>query len=160
MIDAKKIKQDFPILFQTVNDEPLIYLDNAATSQKPKQVLEAIQHYYEFDNANIHRGVHTLAERATSAYEAAREKLRRFINAASTKEVLFTRGTTTGLNWVAVGFGDLVVEEGDEIYITPMEHHSNVVPWQQLAKRKKAKLVYLPLTADGFVDVEKSSEVV
>ena len=160
MIDAKKIKQDFPILFQTVNDEPLIYLDNAATSQKPKQVLEAIQHYYEFDNANIHRGVHTLAERATSAYEAAREKLRRFINAASTKEVLFTRGTTTGLNWVAVGFGDLVVEEGDEIYITPMEHHSNVVPWQQLAKRKKAKLVYLPLTADGFVDIEKSAEVI
>ena len=94
MIDAKKIKQDFPILFQTVNDEPLIYLDNAATSQKPKQVLEAIQHYYEHDNANIHRGVHTLAERATSAYEAAREKLRRFINAASEKEVLFTRGTT------------------------------------------------------------------
>ena len=160
MIDANKIKQDFPILFQTVNDEPLIYLDNAATSQKPKQVLEAIQHYYEFDNANIHRGVHTLAERATSAYEAAREKLRRFINAASTKEVLFTRGTTTGLNWVAVGFGDLIVEEGDEIYITPMEHHSNVVPWQQLAKRKKAKLVYLPLTADGFVDVEKSAEVI
>lgn len=160
MIDAKKIKQDFPILFQTVNDEPLIYLDNAATSQKPKQVLEAIQHYYEFDNANIHRGVHTLAERATSAYEAAREKLRRFINAASEKEVLFTRGTTTGLNWVAVGFGDLIVEEGDEIYITPMEHHSNVVPWQQLAKRKKAKLVYLPLTEDGFVDVEKSAEVI
>ncbi|WP_320162807.1 cysteine desulfurase [uncultured Trichococcus sp.] len=160
MIDAKKIKQDFPILFQTVNDEPLIYLDNAATSQKPKQVLEAIQHYYEFDNANIHRGVHTLAERATSAYEAAREKLRRFINAASEKEVLFTRGTTTGLNWVAVGFGDLIVEEGDEIYITPMEHHSNVVPWQQLAKRKQAKLVYLPLTEDGFVDVEKSAEVI
>ena len=160
MIDAKKIKQDFPILFQTVNDEPLIYLDNAATSQKPKQVLEAIQHYYEHDNANIHRGVHTLAERATSAYEAAREKLRRFINAASEKEVLFTRGTTTGLNWVAVGFGDLIVEEGDEIYITPMEHHSNVVPWQQLAKRKQAKLVYLPLTEDGFVDVEKSAEVI
>ena len=160
MIDADKIKQDFPILFQSVNDEPLIYLDNAATSQKPRQVLDAIQHYYEHDNANIHRGVHTLAERATTHYEEAREKLRRFINAASTKEVLFTRGTTTGLNWVSRSFGDSVIEEGDEIYITPMEHHSNVVPWQQLAKRKNAKLVYLPLTADGFVDVQKSAEVI
>jgi len=160
VIDANKIKQDFPILFQSVNDEPLIYLDNAATSQKPKQVLDALQHYYEHDNANIHRGVHTLAERATVQYEAAREKLRRFINAASTKEVLFTRGTTTGLNWVSRSFGDSIVEEGDEIYITPMEHHSNVIPWQQLAKRKNAKLVYLPLTADGFVDVEKSAEVI
>lgn len=160
MLDAERIKQDFPILFQTVNDEPLIYLDNAATTQKPKQVLEVLRHYYETDNANVHRGVHTLAERATKDYEAARETVRRFIHAGSTKEVLFTRGTTTSLNWVALSFGSQIIEAGDEIYLTPMEHHSNVVPWQQLAKRTGAVLKYLPLEADGTVNVVRAQEVI
>lgn len=159
-MDVAKIRKDFPILFQEVNDEPLIYLDNAATTQKPKQVLAAIENYYLHDNANVHRGVHTLSERATQQYEAARETVRAFINAHSTKEVLFTRGTTTSLNWVAKGFGDVVVEPGDEIYITPLEHHSNIVPWQQLAKRKQAQLVYLPLNEEGSVDVAAAKAVI
>ncbi|WP_373786235.1 cysteine desulfurase [Jeotgalibaca porci] len=160
MMEIAKVRQDFPILFQTVNDEPLIYLDNAATTQKPKQVISAIENYYAHDNANVHRGVHTLSERATRQYEEARETVRAFINAASTKEVLFTRGTTTSLNWVAQGFGDQVVEAGDEIYVTALEHHSNLVPWQQLAKRKQARLVYLPLTEEGSVDVAASQTVI
>lgn len=152
MLD-KQIKQDFPILFQEVNDEPLVYLDNAATSQKPKQVIETLVHYYENDNANVHRGVHTLAERATSSYEASREKVRQFIGAKSTKEILFTRGTTTSLNWVSRSLGDALVNEGDEILISQMEHHSNVVTWQQLAKRQNAKLVYVDLTDEGELDL-------
>ncbi len=159
-MEIAKVRQDFPILFQTVNDEPLIYLDNAATTQKPKQVISAIENYYAHDNANVHRGVHTLSERATKQYEEARETVRAFINAASTKEVLFTRGTTTSLNWVAQGFGDQVVEEGDEIYITALEHHSNLVQWQQLAKRKQARLVYLPLTEEGSVDMIAAQTVI
>ena len=159
MFDANKIKRDFPILFQEVNDEPLIYLDNAATTQKPKQVLDAVKNYYEQDNANVHRGVHTLAERATRSYEEARETVRAFIHATSTKEVIFTRGTTTSLNWVAQSLGDLVIKEGDEIYISPVEHHSNIIPWQQLAKRKGAVLRYLPLQNDGVIDVEASKEM-
>lgn len=159
-MEIAKVRQDFPILFQAVNDEPLIYLDNAATTQKPKQVISAIENYYAHDNANVHRGVHTLSERATRQYEEARETVRAFINAASTKEVLFTRGTTTSLNWVAQGFGDQVVEAGDEIYVTALEHHSNLVPWQQLAKRKQARLVYLPLTEEGSVDMIASQTVI
>ena len=121
MIDVEKIRKDFPILDQIVNDEPLVYLDNAATTQKPKAVLEAVNRYYQEDNANVHRGVHTLAERATASYEAARETVRRFINASSTKEVLFTRGTTTGLNWIG-RFAEEILEEGDEVLISIMEH--------------------------------------
>ena len=153
MLD-NKIKNDFPILFQEVNDEPLVYLDNAATSQKPKQVIESLVHFYEHDNANVHRGVHTLAERATSSYEGAREKVRQFIHAKSTKEVLFTRGTTTAINWLSRSYGDANVSEGDEILISQMEHHSNIVTWQELAKRQKAKLVYVNLTDEGELDVE------
>lgn len=153
MINSEQLRKDFPILFQEVNDEPLVYLDNAATAQKPVQVLEVLKHYYEHDNANVHRGVHTLAERATAGYEAAREKVRQFINANETAEVLFTRGTTTGLNWVAASYGDANVQEGDEIVISRMEHHSNVVPWQELAKRKKAVLTYIDLTPEGFLDM-------
>lgn len=160
MLNTAKIREDFPVLFQEVNDEPLIYLDNAATTQKPRQVLGAVRHYFEHDNANVHRGVHTLAERATRQYEEARAKVRDFIHAASEREVLFTRGTTTSLNWVAGSFGDLIVREGDEIYLSPMEHHSNIVPWQQLAKRKGARLVYLPLSADGIVEVEQAAKVI
>ena len=140
MLDKNTIAQDFPILDQLVHDEPLVYLDNAATTQKPKRVLEAVNHYYLQDNANVHRGVHTLAERATAAYEAAREKVRKFINASSTKEVLFTRGTTTGLNWVA-RYAEEVLKEGDEVLISIMEHHSNIIPWQQACKKTGAKLV-------------------
>ena len=145
MLDKNTIAQDFPILDQLVHDEPLVYLDNAATTQKPKRVLEAVNHYYLQDNANVHRGVHTLAERATAAYEAAREKVRKFINASSTKEVLFTRGTTTGLNWVA-RYAEEVLKEGDEVLISIMEHHSNIIPWQQACKKTGAKLVYVSIT--------------
>lgn len=147
----KKIRQDFSILEQIINDEPLVYLDNAATTQKPKQVLEVLNNYYEKDNANVHRGVHTLAERATAAYEASREKARAFINAKSTKEVLFTRGTTTGLNWVT-HFADEVLQEDDEVIISIMEHHSNVVPWQEVCRKNGAHLVYVYLK-DGALDM-------
>jgi cysteine desulfurase/selenocysteine lyase len=154
MIDARTIRKDFPILDQQVNDEPLVYLDNAATTQKPQAVLDALNDYYHKDNANVHRGVHTLAERATHTYEAAREKVRAFIHANKTAEVLFTLGTTTSLNWVARSYGDAFVKEGDEIVISYMEHHSNIVPWQQLAIRKKATLKYISLTAEGTLDLE------
>lgn len=153
MIDAQKLRQDFPILHQLVNDEPLVYLDNAATTQKPEAVLDKLTAYYHQDNANVHRGVHTLAERATQAYEGAREKVRTFINAKETAEVLFTRGTTTSLNWVAKSFGAKFIEAGDEIVISYMEHHSNIIPWQQLAQQKKAKLVYIDITPEGYLDL-------
>lgn len=152
MIDVEKIQKDFPILDQIVNDEPLVYLDNAATTQKPKAVLEAVNRYYQEDNANVHRGVHTLAERATASYEAARETVRRFINASSTKEVLFTRGTTTGLNWIG-RFAEEILEEGDEVLISIMEHHSNILPWQEACRKAGAKLVYVYLK-DGGLDLE------
>ena len=151
-LDAYKIRQDFAILDQVVNDEPLVYLDNAATTQKPQVVLDALMTYYHEDNANVHRGVHTLAERATAAYEASREKLRQFINAKSTKEVLFTRGTTTGLNWIG-RFAEQVLEPGDEVVISIMEHHSNIIPWQEACKKTGAKLVYAYLK-DGQLDME------
>ncbi|MCF1632422.1 cysteine desulfurase [Tetragenococcus koreensis] len=159
-MNAEHLRQEFPILNQVINDESLVYLDNAATTQKPEAVLQTIGSYYHEDNANVHRGVHTLAERATEKYEDAREKVRQLINAKEAAEVLFTRGTTTGLNWVAQSFGDAFVQEGDEIVISYMEHHSNVVPWQQLAKRKKAVLKYVPLTKDGFLDMTKARQQV
>lgn len=150
--NAEAIKKDFSILDQIVNDEPLVYLDNAATTQKPKQVLAAIEDYYLRDNANVHRGVHTLAERATAAYEAARERVRSFINAASSREVLFTRGTTTSLNWVSQ-FAAERLQPGDEVLISIMEHHSNVIPWQEACRKTGAKLVYVYLK-DGALDME------
>ena len=158
MINADKIRQQFPILFQEVNDEPLVYLDNAATTQKPKAVLDKLTYYYENDNANVHRGVHTLAERATKDYEGAREKVRAFINANETAETLFTRGTTTSLNWIAKSYGDLAVSAGDEIVISYMEHHSNIIPWQQLAERKGATLKYIDITKEGFLDMESAKK--
>ena len=153
MIDLTK---DFKILNQKVNDEPLVYLDNAASTQKPQQVLDVLTNYYEHDNANVHRGVHTLAERATADYEAAREKVRKFIHAASTKEVLFTRGTTTSLNWVSK-FAEQTLTAGDEIIISVAEHHSNFVPWQQVAEKTGAilKIVYLK---DGALDIDDLKE--
>lgn len=150
----EQLKNDFAILNQIVNDEPLVYLDNAATTQKPEAVLQALETYYHTSNANVHRGVHTLAERATSQYEGSREVIRAFIHASETAEVLFTRGTTTSLNWVARSFGEMIVEPEDEILISYMEHHSNIIPWQQLAKKKNAKLIYIELTEDGQLDLE------
>ena len=158
MVQGEEVKKDFPILNQVVNDEPLIYLDSAATSQKPTAVLTAIETYYKTANANVHRGVHTLAERATSQYEAARETVRAFIKAKETAEVLFTRGTTTSLNWVARSYGEANVHEGDEIVISYMEHHSNIVPWQQLARKQKATLKYIELTKDGQLDLTSAKE--
>lgn len=152
-VPYEELRKDFKILDQHVNDEPLVYLDNAATTQKPELVLKAVEAYYHTSNANVHRGVHTLAERATVQYEGSREKVRRFINAPETAEVLFTRGTTTSLNWVAKSLGDIVVEPGDDIVISYMEHHSNIIPWQQLAKRKGAKLKYIELTDEGMLDM-------
>ncbi len=151
----KDIKSYFPILNQEVNGHKLVYLDSAATSQKPIQVIEAMKQYYEFDNSNVHRGVHTLGNRATDKYEGAREKVRNFINATSTQEIIFTRGTTTALNTVASSYGRANVAEGDEIVITHMEHHSNIIPWQQLAKEKNATLKYIELEADGTLNLEK-----
>lgn len=159
MMDGNEIKKQFPILNQEVNGHPLVYLDNAATSQKPLSVIESVNDYYKKYNSNVHRGVHTLGTKATEAYEGAREKVRRFINAASTEEIVFTRGTTVSINMVVYSYGESAVEAGDEIVITPMEHHSNLIPWQQLAKRKGATLKYIPLQADGTIlleDVEKT----
>lgn len=153
-------RQDFPILEQLVNDEPLVYLDNAATTQKPQAVIDQLVRYYQHDNANVHRGVHTLAERATAQYEAARVKVQQFINAASSAEIVFTKGTTQSLNWIAGSFGPTVVQAGDEIVISYMEHHSNLVPWQQLAKKTGAKLRYIDLLPDGQLDLEAAKQVI
>ena len=150
-IEIAKIRSDFQILDQIVNDEPLVYLDSAATTQKPRQVLDAIRAYYEHDNANVHRGVHTLAERATADYESSRDKVRAFINASSRKEVLFTRGTTTALNWVAK-FAEQILQPEDEIVISIMEHHSNIIPWQQAAAKTGAVLKFVYLK-DGELDM-------
>lgn len=158
-MNAKEIKKLFPILDQQVNGNPLVYLDSAATSQKPIQVIEKLDDYYRRYNSNVHRGVHTLGTLATDEYEGAREKVRAFLNAPDTAEIVFTRGTTTAINLVAQSYGNDHVGEGDEIVITPMEHHSNIIPWQQLAKRKGAVLKYIPLQEDGTIslaDAEKT----
>jgi cysteine desulfurase/selenocysteine lyase len=151
-------RKDFPILNREINGKPLVYLDNAATSQKPRAVIEAIVDYYSSHNANVHRGIHTLSEEATQMYEDSREKVAKFINATTSEEVIFTRGTTDGLNFIASTLGNDVVEEGDTILLTEMEHHSNLVPWQQVALNKKAKLEYVQVTETGeidFADFEK-----
>ncbi|RDI41442.1 cysteine desulfurase [Falsibacillus pallidus] len=153
-MNAKEIRKLFPILDQEVNGHKLVYLDSAATSQKPIQVIEAIDNYYRQYNSNVHRGVHTLGTRATDGYEGAREKVRKFINASSTEEVVFTRGTTTSINTIAVSYGRENVKDGDEIVISYMEHHSNIIPWQQLAKQTGATLKYLPLQEDGTISLE------
>ena len=157
--DVQKIRADFPVLDQIVNDEPLIYLDNAATTQKPQAVLDVLNHYYLQDNANVHRGVHTLAERATAEFEAARKKVQQFIHANSNKEIIFTKGTTDSLNIVAQSYGEFI-QPGDEIVISKMEHHANLIPWQQLAKRKQAVLRYIPLTVDGHLDVQAAKTII
>lgn len=156
----QEIKSYFPILNQEINGHPLIYLDSAATSQKPVQVIEALKNYYELDNANVHRGVHTLGNRATEHYEGAREKVRKFINANSMEEIIFLRGTTTAMNLIAQSYGRANVQEGDEIVITYMEHHSNIIPWQQLAKERGAILKYVELEKDGTISLEQVRAVV
>ena len=147
-IDVAAIRRDFPILAQQINGHPLAYLDNAASSQRPLQVLDAIRHYYTHDHANIHRGVHTLSHRATDLYEGARETVRAFINAASVREIVFTRGTTEAINLVAFSFGQRL-GPGDEILVTTMEHHSNIVPWQLLCERSGAVLRVAPINDAG-----------
>lgn len=153
-MDIKKIRQDFPILGEQVNGKDLIYLDTSATSQTPLKVIEAMNDYYREYNSNVHRGVHTLGTKATDAYEKARMKVRSFINAKRFEEIVYTRGTTAAINLVARSFGDLVIESGDEIVVNEMEHHANIVPWQQLAKRKGAELVFIPLEEDGTIALD------
>ncbi|MDP2138851.1 MAG: cysteine desulfurase [Candidatus Didemnitutus sp.] len=155
------IRADFPILNQQINGQPLLYLDNAATSQKPQCVIDALSTYYREDNANVHRGIHALSMRATFAYEAARERSAKFLNAASASEIVFTAGTTDGINLVANAWGDEHLKAGDVILLTEMEHHSNLVPWQLLARRTGAKLRFLPIVAGdtGLLDLGKLPEV-
>ncbi|MED1468747.1 cysteine desulfurase [Bacillus salipaludis] len=153
-MNIQDIRKLFPILDQEVNGKPLVYLDSSATSQKPIQVIEAVEKYYREINSNVHRGVHTLGTRATDAYEGAREKVRKFINAKSTQEIIFTRGTTTSINTVAASYAAANLKEGDEIVITYMEHHSNIIPWQQVAKRTGAQLKYIDLQEDGTISLD------
>ncbi|KGA96413.1 cysteine desulfurase [Alkalihalobacillus alcalophilus ATCC 27647 = CGMCC 1.3604] len=153
-MNALELKKQFPILNQQVNGNDLVYLDSAATSQKPLSVIEKVEDYYRRYNSNVHRGVHTLGTLATDGYEGAREKVRSFIGAQSIEEIIFVRGTTTALNLVASSYGRANVKEGDEIVLTPMEHHSNIIPWQQLAKATGATLKYIPLQEDGTIDLK------
>lgn len=153
--DVQKIRQDFPILNQIIDGYPLVYFDNAATSQKPEQVIEAIVHYYQHDNANVHRGVHTLSERATEAYENARLKVQHFIHAPEARECIFTRGTTESINLVASAFVQPRLKAGDEILISEMEHHSNIVPWQIITKKTGATLRVMPISAQGELLLDK-----
>lgn len=148
-LDTEAIRKDFPILGRTVQGKPLVYLDNAATSQKPVQVIDQITAYYQRSNANVHRSVHTLGEEATALYEAARDAVGRFIHAPSREGVIFTRGTTEAINLVAFSWGRTHLQPGDEILLTPLEHHSNLVPWQLLAKERGAKLVFLEIDEAG-----------
>jgi cysteine desulfurase/selenocysteine lyase len=153
------IRADFPILDQKVHGRPLIYFDNAATTQKPRQVLEALMQYYRHDNANVHRGIHELSNRATAAFEAARGRAAQFINARTADEIVFTRGTTEGINLVAQAWGATHIKAGDKILLTEMEHHSNIVPWQLLAERTGARLAFLPVTGDiGLLDLNRIDE--
>jgi cysteine desulfurase/selenocysteine lyase len=154
MLDVEKLRADFPILSVDAHDNvPLIYLDNAATSQKPTAVIEAMNDYYQGYNANVHRGIHRLSEDATAAYEGARERIARFINAPSSEQVIYVRNTTEALNLVAFTWGRANIEAGDEILLTEMEHHSNIVPWQILAEEKSAVIRYIPFLADGTLDL-------
>ena len=159
-MNAREIRELFPILNQEVNGSPLVYLDSAATSQKPVQVIEALDKYYREYNSNVHRGVHTLGTKATDGYEGSREKVRKFINAKSIEEIIFTRGTTTALNTVAASYGRDNLKEGDEIVISYMEHHSNIIPWQQVAKQTGATLKYLDLQADGTISLDTVRETI
>jgi cysteine desulfurase / selenocysteine lyase len=148
-LDVEAIRKDFPILARTVHGQPLVYLDNGATSQKPQAVIDALSHYYAEENSNIHRGVHYLSERATTVYEGAREKIKRFINAPKSQEIIFVRGTTEAINLVAQSYGRAFLKAGDEIIVSAMEHHSNIVPWQMLCEQVGARLRVIPINHDG-----------
>jgi cysteine desulfurase/selenocysteine lyase len=160
MLDINKIRKDFPILSRTVNGKPLVYLDNGATAQKPQQVIDAISHYYAFQNSNIHRGVHTLSREITIAYEEARKTIQLHLNAKQASEIIFTKGTTESINLVAHCFGKLAIAEGDEIIITQMEHHSNIVPWQLLCEEKKAVLKFIPINEAGELMLEELPQLI
>src|SRR6516165_10516601 len=158
-VDWKAIRKDFPILRQQVRGRDLIYFDSAASSQKPHAVIDALRNFYEHDNANVHRGLHTLSGRATDAYEHARQRVAEYIGAANPDEIIFTRGTTESINLVAQAWGGKFIREGDVILLTVMEHHSNLVPWQLLAERKNARLRFLPVRNDGTLDVDQLSSL-
>ncbi|MGB9697207.1 MAG: aminotransferase class V-fold PLP-dependent enzyme [Ignavibacteria bacterium] len=155
MFDVNLIRQDFPLLEVSVNGRKIVYFDNAATTQKPYQVIKAIESYYKETNSNVHRGVHFLAEKATEEYENSRQKVKEFINAESSNEIIFLRGTTEAINLVANSFGEIAIKEGDEIIISTLEHHSNIVPWQILCERKKAKLKVIPISLDGELNLNE-----
>ncbi len=154
LFDVNEVRKEFPVLHQSVNGHPLVYLDNGATSQKPRAVIDAVSHYYETYNANIHRGVHFLSENATREYEASRDTAQRFINAADRREIIYVRGTTEGINLVAQAYGRPRLKAGDEIVLSTMEHHSNIVPWQMLCQQTGAKLKVVPVTDEGELDFE------
>lgn len=153
-IDVEKIRAQFPVLHQLVNGKPLIYFDNAATNQKPRRVIDALTHYYEHDNANIHRGIHTLAERATKAYEATRLAMQTFVHAKHAEEIIFTRGVTESINLVASSYGRAFLNAGDEVIVSGLEHHSNIVPWQMICEERKAILKVIPVTEVGELDLD------
>lgn len=159
VIDWSRIREDFPILDQQVRGHPLIYFDSAASSQKPRQVIDALRHYYEKDNANVHRGLHELSSRATDAYENARSKVATYLNAASPDEIVFTRGVTEGINLIAYAWGSRFIREGDVILLTEMEHHSNLVPWQLLAQSSGATLRFIPVNDEGNLDLSELSSL-
>jgi len=159
MLDVQKIRQDFPILKRKINGHPLVYFDNAATTQKPKQVIQALVDYYENHNANIHRGIHTLAEEATALYEGARKKVAKFIGAQSAKEIIFVRNSTEAINLVAYSWARSFLTKGDEIILTEAEHHSNLIPWQILAQEKKIVLKFIKTTNDGYLDLEQYKNI-
>lgn len=158
--DVIKLREEFPILNQSLNGKPLIYFDNAATSQKPLSVINTISEYYETINSNVHRGIHTLSEKATEAYENSREKARSFVNAESTNEIVFVKGTTDGINLVATSFGNMLIGEGDEVIVSQMEHHSNMVPWQNLCSRKNAVLKYIPVNEAGELMMDEFKQMI
>ncbi len=160
MFNVNEIRKDFPIISRTVNGKPLVYFDNGATAQKPQQVIDAISHYYAFQNSNIHRGVHTLSREITIAYEEARKTIQLHLNAKQASEIIFTKGTTESINLVAHCFGKINISEGDEIIITQMEHHSNIVPWQLLCEEKKAVLKYIPINEAGELMLEELPQLI
>ena len=159
MYDVKKVREDFPILTREIYGRPLVYLDNGATTQKPRQVVEAMVDEYYNVNANVHRGVHFLSQQATDLHEASRETVRKFINARSTNEIVFTRGTTESINLLAFSFGEAMVKEGDEVVVSTMEHHSNIVPWQMMCGRKGAQLRVIPMTDEGELRMDALKEL-
>src|SRR5437660_10482851 len=154
-IDVRRVRADFPILHQKIHGKPLVYFDNAATTQKPRAVIDAVRAFYEQDNANIHRAVHLLSERATRAFELTRSKVQKFLNAAESREIIFTRGTTEAINLVAQSFGRKFFRAGDEIVISHMEHHSNIVPWQMVCEATGAVLRVVPINAEGELILEE-----